>query len=56
MIFNFADGSIIRYHMDAYKTAYTINSVKKLLKDANFKITYTEGDKKDWKFIVAAEK
>jgi len=56
MIFNFAGGSLIRYHMDAYKTAYTINSVKKLLKDSNFKITYIEGDKKDWKFIVAAEK
>lgn len=51
-----ASSDIVRYHIDAYKTAYTIENVSKLLTKTNFKITYKEGDKKDWKFIIVAKK
>jgi ubiquinone/menaquinone biosynthesis C-methylase UbiE len=56
MFFNLASLDVIKYHVDAYKTAYSIESVKKLLKDSNFKILKIEGTKKDWKFIVIAQK
>jgi len=56
MKFKGASSDIIRYHIDAYKRAYTIETVSKLLTKTNFKITYKEGDKKDWKFIIVAKK
>ena len=56
MKFKFASSDVIRYHIDAYKTAFTIESVKKLLKDADFKIIYEEGSKKDWKFLLVGIK
>ena len=45
-----------KYFTDAYKTAYSIQSVHDLLKKTGFKTVKTLGDKKDWKFIVIAEK
>lgn len=56
MIVNMAGSDVIRYHVEAYGSAYSIISVKQLLKDADFEITYLEGSKKDWKFIVVAKK
>jgi uncharacterized protein (TIRG00374 family) len=46
----------IKYHIDAYNTAYSLNSVKTLFKDSGFKILNIEGDKKDWKFVIVAQK
>ena len=56
MFFKGARGDVVRYHVDAYKTAYSVDSVKKLLTSSGFKITYTEGIKEDWKFIFIAKK
>ena len=47
---------IASYFADAYKTAYSMQSVEDFLKKSGFKIVKTLGDKKDWKFIVVAEK
>jgi len=56
MFFKGAGVDVIRYHIDAYKTAYSVDSIKKLLTSSGFKITYTEGLKEDWKFIFIAKK
>lgn len=56
LFFSSASSEIIRYHMDAYKTAYTIDSVKSILKKTGFEIVSLEGTKKDWRFIVVAKK
>jgi ubiquinone/menaquinone biosynthesis C-methylase UbiE len=56
MFINKAGDEVIRYHSDSYKTAFTYEQVEKFLINANFKITYKEGNKKDWKFIVVGEK
>lgn len=51
-----AESDVIRYHMDAYKTAYTIESVSKIFQKTNFKVIYKESGKKDWKFVIIGEK
>jgi len=51
-----AGNKVIDYHISAYKTAYYFSDVKRNLEMANFKIVYTEYNKKDWKFIIVAEK
>jgi len=51
-----AGSKVIRYHSDAYKTAYKIESVKKLLKDSNFEIIYEEGEQKEWRHIIVGKK
>lgn len=56
MILNKSGLDIAKYHIDAYKTAYSLESVERLLKSNGFKITYREGEKKDWKFIVVGKK
>jgi ubiquinone/menaquinone biosynthesis C-methylase UbiE len=56
MIFKGSGFDIARYHYDAYKTACSIDCVKKLFKDTNFKIVYSEGEKKDWRYIFVAKK
>jgi len=57
MTFNLAGENVVRYHTEAYDTAYSMASVRKILKDMGFKITYVEGNnKKEWKYIVVAEK
>ena len=56
MILKSAGSDVIRYHIDAYKTAYSISSVKKLLKDSGFKIILEEGSKDDWKYLIVAQK
>jgi len=56
MLINSAGGDVTKYHLDAYKTAYAIGQVEQFLTDANFHIIEREGNKKDWKFLVVAEK
>lgn len=51
-----AGSDVIRYHVDAYKTAYTKDSVKKLFSDSGFKVIYEEKTSKKWKFTLVAEK
>lgn len=56
MFLRSAGSDVARYHVDAYKIAYTIGSVKKLFSDAGFKIIYEKDVEKDWEFTVIAEK
>jgi uncharacterized protein (TIRG00374 family) len=56
MYLRFAGSEVVRYHIEAYKTAYSMDSVRKLFLDSDFKILYEEGNKKDWKFIFVAQK
>jgi glycosyltransferase 2 family protein len=56
MVFKGSGFDIAKYHIDAYKTAYSIDSVKKLFRDSGFEIIYSEGEKKDWKFIFIGKK
>ena len=56
MFIKLAGKDVVRYHIDAYKVAYTIEKVERFLTDANFTIIKKDGSKKDWKFIVIAEK
>jgi len=56
MFFNSASSNIIRYHIDAYETAYTIDSFRNILKKTGFEVESAEGVKKGWRFIVVAKK
>ena len=56
MFTNLAGRKLIRYHIDAYKVAYTIEQVECFLNGAKFSIIKKEGNKKDWKFTIIAEK
>jgi ubiquinone/menaquinone biosynthesis C-methylase UbiE len=56
MFINLAGRDVIRYHIDAYEIAYTIEQVGCFLTDAKFLIIEKEGSKKDWKFTIIAEK
>ena len=51
-----ADSNVIKYHIDAYKTAYSFDYVEQLFRDSNFEIFYKEYDKKAWKFLIIAKK
>ncbi|HEY0087671.1 MAG TPA: flippase-like domain-containing protein, partial [Candidatus Lokiarchaeia archaeon] len=56
MFFKSAGFDLIRYHSDAYKTAYKIQDLETLLEKVGFKIIYREAKDKDWKYIIVAEK
>jgi len=56
MFINLAGRDVIGYHIDAYEIAYTIEQVECFLTDTKFLIIEKEGNKKDWKFIIIAEK
>jgi uncharacterized protein (TIRG00374 family) len=56
MFFKSAGLDVIRYHIEAYKTAYKIQHVEMFLKKAGYKITYKEFNKKDWKYLIVAKK
>jgi len=56
MAINLAGMDVIRYHIDAYDIAYTVEQVGFFLTDAKFSITGKKGNKKDWKFTIIAEK
>jgi ubiquinone/menaquinone biosynthesis C-methylase UbiE len=56
MLVNKAGKNVARYHIDAYKDAHTIQQVEQLFSNAGFRIVEKEGKKKEWRFIVIAEK
>jgi glycosyltransferase 2 family protein len=56
MFFKGAGSDVIRYHSDAFKTAYEIEKVERFLKNSGFDIIYKESNKKDWKFVLVSEK
>lgn len=51
-----AGQDVIRYHVDAYELAYTMESVENLLKNAEFSVIEKQGKKNEWKFILVAGK
>jgi len=51
-----AGKDVIRYHVDAYKVAYTMENVEMFFNNAGFIILEKEGKKGEWKFIIVAEK
>lgn len=56
MFFKSAGLDVVRYHSDAYRTAFNMKQVEHSLKNSGFKIIYKEGSEKDWKFILVSEK
>ena len=56
MLINFAGAEVIRYHIDAFQTAYTIDQVERFLIHAKFHIIEKKINSKDWKFLLVAEK
>jgi ubiquinone/menaquinone biosynthesis C-methylase UbiE len=56
MLVKQAGQDVIRYHVDAYELAYTMEKVENLLKNAGFSIIEKEGKKNEWKFNLIAEK
>ena len=51
-----ATKDVIRYHVDAYKTAHGFDEVSDFLTNTGFEIVYSDYKKKDWKFIIVAKK
>jgi uncharacterized protein (TIRG00374 family) len=56
MLFKGAGSGVIRYHSEAFKTAYDFIEVEKFLRNAGLNIIYKEANKNDWKFIIVSEK
>ena len=56
MLYKLAGSQVIKYHADAYKTAYRLKDVEVFLKKIGYKITYKKIDEKEWKFIIIAKK
>lgn len=56
MLFKRAGRDVTRYHIDAYKFAYTIEQVEQFFTDVGFTICLKEGKKNEWKFIIVAQK
>jgi uncharacterized protein (TIRG00374 family) len=56
MILNKSGLEIARYHADAYKKAYSLNIIKKFLTENSFEIIFKEYNKREWKYIIVAEK
>ncbi len=54
MILNHAGQDVIKYHVDAYDLAYTMEHVEMFFKNAGFVILKKEGKKSEWKFIIIA--
>ncbi len=51
-----APSSVIRYHLDAYHTAYTKSQAEHYLTQHGFRLLKSEGKPKEWRFQVIAEK
>ena len=56
MILKGSGFDIARYHFDAYKTACSLDDLKKLFRETSFKIVYFEGKNKDWRYIFVVKK
>ncbi|MBU1941572.1 MAG: class I SAM-dependent methyltransferase [Candidatus Thermoplasmatota archaeon] len=51
-----AQGDVIRYHMDAYTLAYTEPQLRTMLVTGGFIVSPVAVSKKDWQFILTAQK
>ncbi|MFH1100801.1 MAG: class I SAM-dependent methyltransferase [Methanobacteriota archaeon] len=47
---------VILYQKNAYERAFTVSDVEGFLVDAGFSVIQKEGESRDWKFLVVAEK
>jgi len=47
---------VARYHVKAYKLAYSLDQVKVFLKEANLSEEFVEYQKGDWRFLVVGKK
>jgi len=56
MLFNQAGRDVTKYHTDAYLLAHTREQVEQYFIQAGFTILEREGKKKEWRFLVVAEK
>ena len=56
MMLNFASKNIIQYHLEAYKSAYTIDQINKLLEDGDLETMRIVGSDKNWKYKIIAIK
>jgi demethylmenaquinone methyltransferase/2-methoxy-6-polyprenyl-1,4-benzoquinol methylase len=56
MFINSAGNEIIKYHINSYKKAYTMDQIEKLISKNGFKIILKEGRKSKWKLLLVTEK
>jgi ubiquinone/menaquinone biosynthesis C-methylase UbiE len=56
MLLNHAGRDVTKYHVEAYTLAYTQEEVEMFVTKAGFLILEKQGKKRDWKFIIVAEK
>jgi len=56
MTFKRAASTVISYHFNAYKDAYTLDEVLLKLKKAGFKQLSTKGKATEWKYVLVASK
>jgi ubiquinone/menaquinone biosynthesis C-methylase UbiE len=56
MLLNHSGRDVSKYHIDAYKSAYTPKEVQTFFQRSGFIIVEQEGTKKEWKFLIIAEK
>ena len=47
---------VARYHVDAYKSAYSVDEVKDFLSKAGFVVNFVDSKKGDWRFLVVGGK
>lgn len=56
MIFRRASDEVITYHIDAYKSAYSLSEIRSFLSKAHFAVQEVIGSPSEWKFIIIATK
>ena len=56
MFINSADNEIIKYHINSYKKAYTMDQIENLVSYDGFNIILKDGRKSKWKLLLVAEK
>ena len=56
MLIKKSSWSVAQYHIDAYKTAYRIDTVLNLFNQNGFEIMRKEYKKNDWRFLVVGKK
>jgi ubiquinone/menaquinone biosynthesis C-methylase UbiE len=56
MLIKKSSWSVAQYHIDAYKTAYRIDSVLNLFNQNNFEIIRKDYKNNDWRFLVVGKK
>jgi uncharacterized protein (TIRG00374 family) len=56
MMMNRSGIAVARYHIDAYKTAYRLETVKDLFEKTGFTVSRIDAKKNDWKYMVIGRK